>query len=393
MRLHSSSSPRPTQAIRILIADRNRMGNQLLAESLGRDPRFEIVAAARLTDVLSIVTNLQPDLAVISADFDDAPKKGLQVTRTLNKRNPSVRIVVLLQSSTRESVIAAFRCGAAGVFCRSQSLSELGSCIERVSRGEIGANQSHSEMLLDAFRTSPSVEGMANKIGKLSPRELQVAEHATQGESNRQIADRLGLSEHTVKNYLFHVFEKLGVSNRFELLFLMFKECNGSIADGPGVALAIESGHPIETYLTAAEEGSVAAQFVMGLAHLEGYCVEKNDLSAYYWLRLVQASAHELEQKSRALVEGLRNEVPADEIGDVEHLISIAVKNNKLLQSQHPAEFIKDSGLHVMPSRITRNSDRPRASDRTMVAPEATSSLAALPNTTASLPSPEKLMR
>src|SRR6185369_2092493 len=97
MRLHSSSSPRPTQAIRILIADRNRMGNQLLAESLGRDPRFEIVAAARLTDVLSIVTNLQPDLAVISADFDDAPKKGLQVTRTLNKRNPSVRIVVLLQ--------------------------------------------------------------------------------------------------------------------------------------------------------------------------------------------------------------------------------------------------------------------------------------------------------
>ena len=393
MRLHSSSSPRPTQAIRILIADRNRMGNQLLAESLGRDPRFEIVAAARLTDVLSIVTNLQPDLAVISADFDDAPKKGLQVTRTLNKRNPSVRIVVLLQSSTRESVIAAFRCGAAGVFCRSQSLSELGSCIERVSRGEIGANRSHSEMLLDAFRTSPSVEGMANKIGKLSPRELQVAEHATQGESNRQIADRLGLSEHTVKNYLFHVFEKLGVSNRFELLFLMFKECNGSIADGPGVALAIESGHPIETYLTAAEEGSVAAQFVMGLAHLEGYCVEKNDLSAYYWLRLVQASAHELEQKSRALVERLRNEVPADEIGDVEHLISIAVKNNKLLQSQHPAEFIKDSGLHVMPSRITRNSDRPRASDRTMVAPEATSSLAALPNTTASLPSPEKLMR
>ena len=382
------------QAIRVLIADRNRMANQLLAESLGRDPRFEIVAAARLTDVLSIVTNLKPDLALISADFDDAPKKGLQVTRTLNKRNPSVRIVVLLQSSTRESVIAAFRCGAAGVFCRSESLSELGSCIERVSRGEIGANQSHSEMLLDAFRTSPSVEGIeAHKIEKLSPRELQVAEHATQGESNREIADRLGLSEHTVKNYLFHVFEKLGVSNRFELLFLMFKECNGSIADGPGVTLAIESGHPIETYLTAAEEGSIAAQFVMGLAHLEGYCVEKNDLSAYYWLRLVQASAHELEQKSRALVERLRNDVPADEIGDVEHLISIAVKNDKLLQSQGPAEFIKDSGLHVIPSRIIRNSDRPRASDRTMVASEATSSLAALPNSTASLPSPEKRMR
>jgi DNA-binding CsgD family transcriptional regulator len=81
--------------------------------------------------------------------------------------------------------------------------------------------------LMEALRTSPSCEGIdAGKIDQLSPRELQVAKHAAQGESNKQIADRLSLSEHTVKNYLFHVFEKLGVSNRFELLFLLFKERN-----------------------------------------------------------------------------------------------------------------------------------------------------------------------
>ena len=76
MRLQSSPSLSPTQSIRILIADRNRMGNQLLAESLGRDPRFEVVAAAAPTEILSVVTNLQPDLALISADFDGAAKKG-----------------------------------------------------------------------------------------------------------------------------------------------------------------------------------------------------------------------------------------------------------------------------------------------------------------------------
>jgi len=121
MRLQSSPSSITKQAFRILIADRNRMSNQLLAESLGRDPRFEIVSAATPADILSIVTNLQPDLVLISADFDGAAKKGLQVARTLNGRNPSVRIVVLLEMSTRESVIAAFRCGAAGVFCRTES--------------------------------------------------------------------------------------------------------------------------------------------------------------------------------------------------------------------------------------------------------------------------------
>jgi two-component system nitrate/nitrite response regulator NarL len=340
----SSPSSIPPQAIRILIADRNRMSNQLLAESLGRDPRFEIVAVSGPAEILSVVTNLQPDLALISADFDGAAKKGLQLARTLKSRNPAVGIVIVLEASTRESVIAAFRCGAAGVFSRTESLSELARCIEHVSRGEIGANQNHSQFLLEALRSTPSCEGIdAGKIDQLSPRELQVAERAAQGESNKQIADQLGLSEHTVKNYLFHVFEKLGVSNRFELLFLLFKECSGSTADRAAVTLATEQGHPIETYLAAAEEGSVAAQFVVGLAHLEGHCVEKNGLSAYYWLRLAEASSDELGHRSRALVEQLRSAVQAHEIEDVEHRISIAVKNNKLLQSQRPDEFIKPS--------------------------------------------------
>jgi len=281
---------------------------------------------------------------LISADFEGAVKKGLAIARSLTRRNPSVRIVVLLETSTRESVIAAFRCGAAGVYSRTELLSDLPSCIERVSQGEIWASKKHSAFLLEALRSAPSCEGIeAGKIDQLSRRELQVAEHAAQGESNKQIADQLGLSEHTVKNYLFHVFEKLGVSNRFELLFLLFKECNGSTADRAAVTLATEQGHPIETYLTAAEEGSVAAQFVVGLAHLEGYCVEKNGLSAYYWLRLAETSSQELGHRSRALVEQLRGAVQAHEIDDVEQRVSIAVKNNKLLQSQSPDEFIKSN--------------------------------------------------
>lgn len=121
--------------------------------------------------------------------------------------------------------------------------------------------------LLEALRSTRSCEGVeAGKIDLLTPRELQVADCAVQGQSNKQIADRLGLSEHTIKNYLFRIFEKLGVSNRFELLFLLFRECNRP-GVGRTVGVATEQGTPIEAYFKAAAEGSVAAQFVVGLAH------------------------------------------------------------------------------------------------------------------------------
>jgi DNA-binding NarL/FixJ family response regulator len=325
------------------------MSNQLLAESLGRDPRFEIVALAAPVDILSIVTTLQPHVALISADFEGAAKKGLQVARTLNGRDPSLRVVILLEMSTPESVIGAFRCGAFGVFCRTELLSELSSCIERVSRGEIWASQAHSEFLLEALRSAPSCEGIeTGKIDQLSRRELQVAEHAAQGESNKRIADRLGLSEHTVRNYLFHVFEKLGVSNRIELLFLLFK-CHVQAASLGG--LRNDISQPIGAYLKAAEEGVVAAQFIVGLAHLEGYGIEKNERSAYYWLRMAEENSGAIEQRSRALLGKLRSTVKTDDIDALEQMVAIWVQENKLLRSKRPAEFIStsaDSGLLQM---------------------------------------------
>ena len=319
------------------------MGSQLLAESLGRDPRFEI-AAITATAELSSMGSCKADVAVISVDVDSAADRGLREARTLNARQPEIHLVILLEVGARESVIAAFRCGATGVFCRTEPLSELPNCIERVSRGEIWASRNHSEFLLEALRSAPSCEGIgAEKIGSLSHRELQVAECAAQGQSNKQIADRLGLSEHTIKNYLFRIFEKLGVSNRFELLFLLFKECNTQATGRAGIPLGAQIGHPIETYLKAAEEGSVAAQFVVGLAHLEGYCVEKNGLSAYYWLRVAEENSSELGHRSRALVEQLRSTVKTDEIEALEQSVAIAVKNNRLFTTKRPAEFIKRS--------------------------------------------------
>jgi two-component system, NarL family, nitrate/nitrite response regulator NarL len=349
----SSNCSQPAQPIRILIADRNCMGSQLLAESLDRDSRFEAVAvaaAAATTDILSAVSARKPDVAVISADFDGGAKKGLQAARAVNAHDRNVHIVVLLELSARESVIAAFRSGAKGVFCRSKPLDEFRACIERVSRGEIWANCVETEYLLEALRDAPSCDGMNNdSVGMLSTREVQVAERAAQGYSNKQIADQFRLSEHTVKNYLSRVFEKLGVSSRFELLFLLFNGGNGLSrrAVGPSVS---GLGNPIETYIKAAEEGYAAAQFIVGLAHLDGYGVEKNGHSAYYWLRMAEENSSAVRQRSRALTEDLRTKINPGDMEALERSIATGARNDKILASK-PVEDLFKQRLPLLTDR------------------------------------------
>jgi len=347
-----SNCSQPAHPIRILIADRSCMGSQLLAESLDRDSRFEAVAvdaAAATTDILSAVSAHKPDVAVISADFEGSAKKGLQIARALNAHYRNIHIVILLEVSTRESAIAAFRCGAKGVFCRSKPLAEFRACIERVSRGEIWANCVETQYLLEAMKNVPTCDGIDNdRISTLSKREVQVAERAAQGYSNRQIADQCGISEHTVKNYLSRIFEKLDVSNRFELLFLLFNEGSGlsSRVVGPNVS---GLGNPIEIYRKAAEEGYAAAQFIVGLAHLEGHGVEKNEGSAYYWLRMAEENSSAVRQRCRALTEDLRTKINPGEIEGLERGIATGARNDKNLGSK-PIDLFKQRLSLIIPT-------------------------------------------
>jgi TPR repeat protein len=133
-----------------------------------------------------------------------------------------------------------------------------------------------------------------------------------------------------------------------ELLFLLFK-CHVQSASPRG--LENENSQPIGAYLKAAEEGVVAAQFIVGLAHLEGYGIEKNERSAYYWLRMAEENSAAIEQRTRALLERLRSTLKTDDIDAVEKMVAVWVQENKLLRSKRPAEFIStnsDSGLLQM---------------------------------------------
>jgi DNA-binding NarL/FixJ family response regulator len=120
--------------------------------------------------------------------------------------------------------VEAFRSGAHGVFSRTESPKLLAKCICSVHQGQVWANSAELRFLLEALCESEpagTIEPGTEAI--LSKREQDVVRCVAEGLSNREIASRLGLTEHTVKNYLFRIFDKLGVSSRVEVVLYAFR--------------------------------------------------------------------------------------------------------------------------------------------------------------------------
>lgn len=227
---HAIALPEVSEVIRVLAADSTRMNSQLLASALERDKRFQVLEPAiDSRTIVSVVLQDRPAVVLISAMLDDDPRKGFQVARELSVAHTESRIVMLVDNSERSLIIEAFRAGARGVFCRSESLKSLAKCIQCVSSGQVWANSNELRFLLEALGETMPLRMVASRgAGLLSRREQEVVRCVAEGLSNREIAQRLSLTEHTVKNYLFRIFDKLGVSKRVEVVLFAYSLGSGS---------------------------------------------------------------------------------------------------------------------------------------------------------------------
>jgi two-component system nitrate/nitrite response regulator NarL len=206
--------------IRVFAADNTSMNTQLLVEALARDGQFQMaMQAANEADMLSTMKRERINIALISARQGSDGRAGFGLSREIRTSSPTTRVIMLLDSSERAPVIEAFRAGARGVFCRTESLKQLAKSIRCVHEGQIWASSSELHYLLESMSEPTPMNFMsASGDSLLSARELDVVRCVAEGLSNREIAQRLTLREHTVKNYLFRIFDKLGVSSRVEVV-------------------------------------------------------------------------------------------------------------------------------------------------------------------------------
>ena len=214
--------------IRVLVCDNTRVHTQLLADELKRDGTLQVTTSPTGAEALIARSNFSDvDVLVISSTLDEQPGRGFEVLRSLRASNPEIRAVMLLDSSKTSMILEAFRAGARGVFSTRESVESLSKCVRRVFQGQIWANTRQVEALLHALASSHNIRAVdAHGLNLLSKREMEVVRCVAQGMSNREIAERLHVSQHTVKNSLFRIFDKLGVSNRVELLFMTLSQEN-----------------------------------------------------------------------------------------------------------------------------------------------------------------------
>ena len=303
--------------IRVLVADNSPFHTELLAAALARDPDFQVVSSPLTTVSVAAASRRQlTDVFVLSSFTEGGAQLGLKTLQEIRETNPHARAVMLLNSSTSESILEAFRAGARGVFHIQEDSDVLRRCIHRVHEGHAWVSRDQMTLLLEALVSTPKIKAVDRKgLNLLTKRESEVVACLAEGMTNREIAQRIGLSQHTIKNYLFRIFDKLGVSNRIELLFMTLSP---SVAP-PLVRQSLDSEDAYdETTLAscqkAAENGAIAAQLALARIFSMGRKSDRDLVEAYAWFSI---AADQITRTKNAL----RQDMTASQIATAERQI------------------------------------------------------------------------
>jgi DNA-binding NarL/FixJ family response regulator len=199
------SAERP---IRVLIADDHRLMREGTAALLRLDERIEVIGlAADGQEALGLAERRAPDVALI--DLAMPRLSGIETCAILRERFPSLEVLILTASEREEDLYAALRLGAAGYLLKDMPPRELVDAVCEAGRGEPRIAPAMAGRILDEMKDGDPLES-------LTEREREVLGLLASGLRNREIAERLVISEPTVKTHVRHVLEKLRFRNRAE---------------------------------------------------------------------------------------------------------------------------------------------------------------------------------
>jgi two-component system nitrate/nitrite response regulator NarL len=322
-------SSTPEAAIRVIILDGNLMSAELLADALKRD-RFDVVyEGSKVAE--AVYAAGRADVALVSLTTSDQ-MNACDVVRQFRSVSPPVQVILMLEEPNAEIVIEAFRAGARGIFPRSTSVRVLKKCIVAVHHGQIWAGNEELNYLLGAL-TEPRHFRLADARGAelLSKREADVVRCVAGGFKNREIAKELGLSENTVKNYLFRIFDKLGISNRVELILYAFGNMAARVAP-PGTTENDEGGI-LSTCRDAAQRRAIP-EYLLGEMYREGRGTPLDKVTSYMWFVIAEAISAEAHKNSRAALADLARELSRKQMLEAKHRAAKWLKNRGQMKPQ-----------------------------------------------------------
>jgi DNA-binding NarL/FixJ family response regulator len=201
--------------IRILIADDHPVVRSGLRALLASQSDFEVVSEAENGEAaVALSTSHAAD--VILMDLQMPVLDGLTAIQQIHARQPKVRILVLTTYDTDSDIMPALEAGATGYLLKDAPPEELFRAVRGAARGEVTLAPGVAEKMTRRLMTASN--------HTLSMREIEVLELASRGNSNKDIADKLHISEATVKSHFVHIFNKLGAADRTSAVTIALKQ-------------------------------------------------------------------------------------------------------------------------------------------------------------------------
>jgi DNA-binding NarL/FixJ family response regulator len=204
------------KTIRVVLADDHAVVRKGIREYLEEDPVIQVVGeASDGEEAVALVAREKPDVAIF--DVQMPRLNGLEAARQLKTQSPDTRILVLTAYDDEPYIFAAFRAGASGYLLKTTTPDELCQAVRAIAAGESALSPTIAKKLLQRATGRTSED---ESLEALSERELEVLRLAAKGQSNKQIASSLSISDRTVQGHLANIYSKLHVATRTEAVIL-----------------------------------------------------------------------------------------------------------------------------------------------------------------------------
>src|SRR5437016_3547073 len=206
--------------VRIVLADDHPIVRDGLKKLLKLEEDFEVVGeAGDGREVLEKVHELDPDVLLLDLRMPNLD--GLSALQALQQANKRTRVIVLTASEDKNEFVQAMKLGCSGIVLKQTAPDLIVKSIRKVNSGEIWLDSNTTAAVMRQFSTGLEGNGANGAKGRerspLSAREREIVALVAQGYKNKEMAEKMFISEQTVKNHLHNIFDKLGVSDRLEL--------------------------------------------------------------------------------------------------------------------------------------------------------------------------------